>query len=126
VPAARSHAGVVLAIDAGTTGVRTRAVFADGRASIADYREFTQHYPQPGWVEHDAEEIWQAVRATLQNVCSRVTAPIAAIGITNQRETVVAVDRRCRGNLAGGARHTAERLQPGDCTDRRNRHHQPA
>lgn len=94
MPAARSHAGVVLAIDAGTTGVRTRAVFADGRASIADYREFTQHYPQPGWVEHDAEEIWQAVRATLQNVCSRVTAPIAAIGITNQRETVVAVDRR--------------------------------
>ncbi|NBO33962.1 MAG: glycerol kinase GlpK, partial [Actinobacteria bacterium] len=85
--------GVVLAIDAGTTGVRTRAVFADGRASIADYREFTQHYPQPGWVEHDAEEIWQAVRATLQSVCARVSEPIAAIGITNQRETVVAIDR---------------------------------
>ncbi|NDC12469.1 MAG: glycerol kinase, partial [Actinobacteria bacterium] len=85
--------GVVLAIDAGTTGVRTRAVFADGRASIADYREFTQHYPQPGWVEHDAEEIWQAVRATLQSVCAQLSEPIAAIGITNQRETVVAIDR---------------------------------
>lgn len=92
--ASTAHGGVVLAIDAGTTGVRTRAVFADGRASIADYREFTQHYPQPGWVEHDAEEIWQAVRATLQAVCSRLSEPIAAIGITNQRETVVAIDRR--------------------------------
>ena len=92
--ASAQHSGVVLAIDAGTTGVRTRAVFADGRASIADYREFTQHYPQPGWVEHDAEEIWQAVRATLQTVCSQITEPIAAIGITNQRETVVAVNRK--------------------------------
>ena len=89
-----SASGVVLAIDAGTTGVRTRAVFADGRTSIADYREFTQHYPEPGWVEHDAEEIWQAVRATLQSVCSQITEPIAAIGITNQRETIVAIDRR--------------------------------
>jgi len=86
--------GVVLAIDAGTTGVRTRAVFADGRPSFAEYREFSQHYPKPGWVEHDAEEIWQATRATLQAVCAKVTEPIAAIGITNQRETVVAIDRR--------------------------------
>ena len=85
---------VVLAIDAGTTGVRTRAVFTDGRASIAEYREFTQYYPQPGWVEHDAEEIWQAVRATLQSVCAQLTQPIAAIGITNQRETIVAINRR--------------------------------
>ena len=90
----RKSSGVVLAIDAGTTGVRTRAVFSDGRASISDYREFTQHYPQPGWVEHDAEEIWQAVRATMQTVCRHVDEPIAAIGITNQRETVVAIDRR--------------------------------
>ena len=89
-----ASSGVVLAIDAGTTGVRTRAVFADGRPSIADYREFSQHYPQPGWVEHDAEEIWQSVRATMQTVCSRIDEPIAAIGITNQRETVVALDRR--------------------------------
>ncbi|MCE2709534.1 MAG: glycerol kinase GlpK [Ilumatobacteraceae bacterium] len=90
----RKSSGVVLAIDAGTTGVRTRAVFSDGRASISDYREFTQHYPQPGWVEHDAEEIWQAVRATMQTVCRHIDEPIAAIGITNQRETVVAIDRR--------------------------------
>ncbi len=84
---------VVLALDGGTTGVRTRAVFTDGRPSIASYREFTQHFPQPGLVEHDATEIWEAMRATLLDVVSRLDEPVAAIGITNQRETVVAWDR---------------------------------
>ena len=82
----------VIAIDAGTTGVRSRAVFTDDRPPVASYREFTQHFPQPGWVEHDAVEIWEAVRATLQDVIDRVGMP-AAIGITNQRETVVAWSR---------------------------------
>lgn len=82
----------VIAIDAGTTGVRSRAVFTDDRPAVASYREFSQHFPQPGWVEHDAEEIWQAVRATLTEVIDQVGVP-AAIGITNQRETVVAWDR---------------------------------
>ena len=90
----------VLAIDAGTTGVRTRAVFDDGRESVSSYREFTQHFPRPGWVEHDATEIWQAVVATLADVASRVNDTIAAIGITNQRETVVAWDRRTGAPLA--------------------------
>jgi glycerol kinase len=58
------------------------------------YREFAQHYPRPGWVEHDAEEIWAAVQATLAEVSAAVGQPIAAIGITDQRETVVAWDRR--------------------------------
>ena len=84
----------VLAIDAGTTGVRTRAVFDDGRPSVSEYREFTQHFPRPGWVEHDAEEIWSAVVETLAGVVARINDPVAAIGITNQRETVVAWDRR--------------------------------
>lgn len=84
----------MIAIDAGTTGVRSRAVFADGRPPVADYREFTQHYPRPGWVEHDASEIWEAVRATLTTVVESVGADqVAAIGITNQRETVVAWNR---------------------------------
>jgi glycerol kinase len=84
----------VIAIDAGTTGVRSRAVFADGRPAVASYREFTQHYPQPGWVEHDASEIWQAVQATLDDVIADVGRDqVAAIGITNQRETVVAWNR---------------------------------
>jgi glycerol kinase len=83
----------VLALDAGTTGVRTRAVFSDGRPSIASYREFTQHFPRPGLVEHDATEIWEAVRSTLLDVVGQLDEPVAAIGITNQRETVVAWDR---------------------------------
>jgi glycerol kinase len=85
---------VVIAIDAGTTGVRSRAVFDDDRPAIASYREFTQHFPRPGWVEHDAAEIWQAVRATLLDVVDRLgSEDIGAIGITNQRETVVAWNR---------------------------------
>ena len=90
----------VLAIDAGTTGVRTRAVFDDGRPSISSYREFTQHFPRPGWVEHDASEIWDAVAATLADVTARTGDSVAAIGITNQRETVVAWDRRTGTPLA--------------------------
>ncbi len=84
----------VIAIDAGTTGVRSRAVFVDGRPAVAAYREFTQHFPQPGWVEHDATEIWDVVQATLCDVVDKVASTnVAAIGITNQRETVVAWDR---------------------------------
>ena len=84
----------VVAIDAGTTGVRSRAVFTDGRPSVAAYREFTQHYPNPGWVEHDPTEIWDVVRETLIQVVEQVGAgAVAAIGITNQRETAVAWNR---------------------------------
>lgn len=85
--------GVVIAIDAGTTGVRSVAV--DPRARIVDssYREFTQHFPRPGWVEHDAEEIFAAVQATLGELCARLEQPVVAIGITDQRETVVAWSR---------------------------------
>ena len=74
--------------------MRSRAVFpkASGArvAALASYREFTQHFPQPGWVEHDAAEIWTAVKATLSDVVQHVgAANVAAIGITNQRETVL-------------------------------------
>jgi glycerol kinase len=105
--------GVVLAIDAGTTGVRTRAVFDDGKKSFSAYREFTQYFPQPGWVEHDASEIWTAVVATLSEVVSSLHEPVSAIGITNQRETVVAWDRRtsepCARAIVWQDRRTAER-----------------
>ena len=88
----------VIALDAGTTGVRSRAVFADGRESIASSREFTQLFPEPGRVEHDAVEIWQAMLLTLGEVVAEVddavgADSIAAIGITNQRETVLAWNR---------------------------------
>ena len=91
--------GLVIAIDAGTTGVRSLAVDESGEVVRVSYRELTQHYPQPGWVEHDADEIAAAVRATLADVIAETGTP-AAIGITNQRETVVAWDRRTGRPLA--------------------------
>jgi glycerol kinase len=87
----------VLAIDQGTTGT-TALVFDDaGRVRGRSYSEFTQHYPRPGWVEHDAEEIWQVsmrvVKAALRS--ARLKArDLAAVGITNQRETTVLWDRK--------------------------------
>ena len=82
----------LIAIDAGTTSVRSLVI--DESSSIVDIsqRELTQYFPRPGWVEHDAEEIWAAVSETLHDVCSKITEPIIGIGITNQRETVVAWD----------------------------------
>lgn len=105
--------GVVIAIDAGTTGIRSRAVFDTGPSPITSYQEFTQHFPQPGWVEHDATEIWDAVLTTIQDVIGQINEPIAAIGITNQRETVVAWSRKS-GKPYGSAivwqdRRTAQR-----------------
>ena len=86
---------VVIAIDAGTTGVRSFAFDETGRPIGTAYREITQHFPRPGWVEHDADEIWTAVAATLTEVLDGLDQPrVAAIGITNQRETAVVWDRR--------------------------------
>src|SRR3979490_3290835 len=88
---------VVIAIDAGTTGVRAFAVDEAGRPAGWSYREFTQYFPRPGWVEHDPAEIWTAVQATLFELRARLATDghrVAAIGITNQRETVVVWDRR--------------------------------
>jgi glycerol kinase len=107
--------GVVLALDAGTTGVRTRAVFDDGRESFSAYREFPQYFPQPGWVEHDANEIWNAIAATLAEVVGTLNEPIAAIGITNQRETILAWDQRtgepCSRAIVWQDRRTAARCE---------------
>ena len=108
---------IVLALDAGTTGVRTRAVFTDGRPPIASYREFTQFFPQPGWVEHDADEIWQAMKATLLEVLDRLDGQrVDAIGITNQRETVVAWDR-ATGQPYGRAIVWQDRRTAGRCDE---------
>ena len=97
--------GVVVAIDAGTTGVRAFAVDEQGQPAGWSYREFPQHFPRPGWVEHDADDIWEAVRTTLAELHERLAADgqtIATIGITDQRETVVVWDRR-----TGRPRHRA-------------------
>src|SRR5262245_41297611 len=94
---------VVIAIDAGTTGVRAFAIDESGQPRGWSYREFTQHFPRPGWVEHDASEIWTAVQTTLSELTAALDGEtIAAIGITDQRETIVAWDRR-----TGVPRHRA-------------------
>ncbi len=84
----------VIAIDAGTTSVRSIAFDAHGRPVASSAREFTQHFPQPGWVEHDANEIWERTVATLADVVAALEGPVAAIGITDQRETTVVWNRR--------------------------------
>ncbi|MEZ5244437.1 MAG: glycerol kinase GlpK [Acidimicrobiales bacterium] len=94
--------GIVIAIDAGTTGVRSFAIDEHGVPLGFTYREFTQHFPRPGWVEHDADEIWDAVVATLAELLATLDRPVAAIGITDQRETVVVWDKR-----TGRPRHRA-------------------
>jgi glycerol kinase len=86
----------VLAIDQGTTS--TRAILFDqaARHVAVAQREFPQHYPNPGWVEHDAEDIWRETVAVMRGALEKggvATGDLAAIGITNQRETVVVWDR---------------------------------
>ena len=84
----------VLAIDQGTTGSTCLVVASDGRVLGRGYSEFTQHFPRPGWVEHDAMEIWEVtVRAAREATASAKEADVRAVGITNQRETVVLWDR---------------------------------
>ncbi len=85
---------VIVALDAGTTGVRALGIAESGKIVGLSHQEFTQYFPQPGWVEHDPEEIWLAARSTLSNLCAELEEPIAAIGITNQRETAVVWDRQ--------------------------------
>ena len=79
---------MILSIDAGTTGVTVIAVNLEGKITARGYQEFPQHYPQPGWVEHDLEEIWQATLSAARKVIAQVGDTFSAIGITNQRETV--------------------------------------
>jgi glycerol kinase len=87
----------ILSIDQGTTG-STVMVFDDrGKVRGRAYSEFTQHYPKPAWVEHDAEEIWSVTHKLIGKACRAAKikpAKLSAIGITNQRETVVVWDRK--------------------------------
>jgi glycerol kinase len=88
---------VVLSLDEGTTGATSVAVGMDGIVRGKGYAEITQHFPQPGWVEHDAEEIWAAVQQSARQALEAAGVgprDVIAIGITNQRETLVVWDRR--------------------------------
>jgi glycerol kinase len=118
---------VILAIDQGTSGT-TCIVFDDhGQVAGRSYREFRQHFPRPGWVEHDADEIWEVTRAVageaLADAGTRGMA-LAGIGITNQRETVVAWNPR-----TGQPLHRAivwqDRRTAARCDELRQAGHEP-
>ncbi len=94
--------GIIVALDAGTTGVRALAVDQAGTVRGISYREFTQYFPRPGWVEHDLDEIWHGIQTVVAELVDTVSEPVVAIGITNQRETVAAWSRR-----TGEPRHRA-------------------
>ncbi len=91
----------ILALDEGTTGATALVIGPDGAVLGRGYREIPQHFPQPGWVEHDPEDLFQAVVAAGRDAIAAARAEPEAIGITNQRETLVLWDR---GTLAPAGR----------------------
>ncbi|MCZ3387159.1 MAG: glycerol kinase [Actinomycetia bacterium] len=83
----------VLVIDAGTTGVTALVVGSNTQVQSRGYREFPQHFPQPGWVEHSPDEIWTATLDAARDALAACPSTPTCVGITNQRETVVLWDR---------------------------------
>jgi glycerol kinase len=118
---------VLLALDAGTTGIRTLALDPAGRVVEESYRELTQYFPSPGWVEHNPAEIADVAVATLRDVANRVRHRgdrVAALGITNQRETVVAFHRES-GHLYHPAIVWQDRRGEALCHSLREAGHEP-
>jgi len=118
---------MILAIDQGTTGTTCLVFDEDARLVGRAYREFAQHFPRPGWVEHDPEEIWEVSRAVAKqalDVAGVAPAELQAIGMTNQRETVVCWDRR-----TGEPLHRAivwqDRRTAARCEELRREGHEP-
>src|SRR5687767_15825544 len=105
----------VLAIDQGTTGTTALVISADGRVAGRGYQEITQHYPQPGWVEHDAEEILERTLLAARDAIAVSGVKPDVIGITNQRETIVVWHRDTGKPLARAIvwqdRRTTERCE---------------
>jgi glycerol kinase len=118
--------GIVLSLDEGTTGATAVAVGMDGQVRGKGYAEIAQHFPQPGWVEHDAEEIWAAVKNTARGALDAAGArasDVRAIGITNQRETLVVWDRKTLKPL-GNAIVWQDRRTASECTRLREAGHE--
>ncbi len=106
----------ILSIDQGTTGSRAVVYDKKGKIKASAYREFRQYFPRPGWVEHDAGEIWQSVNLSIREVLTKIPPrSIAAIGITNQRETTVLWDketgRPVHKAIVWQCRRTAQRCE---------------
>ena len=108
--------GVILALDQGTTSSRAMAIGLDGQVIASAQEEFPQIFPQSGWVEHDPEAIWRTQRRTAEQTLERLGGrEVAAIGVTNQRETVVVWDRKTgeaiHNAIVWQDRRTASRTQ---------------
>ena len=120
-----SNAPLLLAIDQGTTSSRAIVFDAGGSVRAVAQRELTQHYPAGGWVEHDPEEIWAATLAVTREALDAAGGAVAAIGITNQRETTVVWDR-----ASGAPVHRAivwqDRRTAARCRELRDAGHEPA
>lgn len=105
----------ILALDQGTTGSRAILIDQDGTILGQAYREFPQHFPQPGWVEHDADDLFRSTLDAAREALARSRARPVGIGITNQRETLVLWDRRTLRAVAPAIvwqdRRTAERCR---------------
>ncbi len=111
----------VLALDQGTTSTRAVVYDAAGRALGSAARELTQHYPRPGWVEHDPEEIWRSVAAVVPQALAAAgvgAADLVAIGLTNQRETAVLWER-AGGSPVGRAIVWQDRRTADFCRERK-------
>ncbi len=120
--------GFILAIDQGTTS--SRAILFDGALAVAGLaqEEFTQHYPASGWVEHEADDLWTTVVATCRAALDQAGATardVAAIGITNQRETTLIWDRKT-GQPIHRAIVWQDRRTSAYCQDLKSRGHEPA
>lgn len=102
---------LILAIDAGTTGIHVALYDRNARIVAGAYQDFTQLYPRPGWVEHDPEEIWKVTLRLLRKVCFG-QGRIRCIGITNQRETTVVWDRKTGKPAANAIVWQCRRSQP--------------
>ena len=114
----------VLAVDVGTTGVTALVVGVDGAVLARGYQEFTQHFPQAGWVEHEPEEIWQATLAACRAALDAGAEAPTAVGVTNQRETAVLWDRETLG-AARRAIVWQDRRTAGLCEQLRADGHEP-
>ncbi|MBK5110417.1 MAG: glycerol kinase GlpK [Thermoleophilia bacterium] len=118
---------MILAIDQGTTGSTSFVFNGDGKVVGRGYAEFAQHFPKPGWVEHDADEIWEVTRTVARRALAGAGVDgrqLDAIGIANQRETVVGWDRRS-GRPIHHALVWQDRRGAGRCDELRADGHEP-
>jgi len=118
---------LILVIDAGTTSTRAMLFAADGACIGSEQRELAQHYPRPGWVEHDAREIWESSLACAQAMVGKAGGAerIAGIGITNQRETIVFWSK-ASGEALARAIVWQDRRTADDCAALKAEGHEPA